>query len=410
MSKQIIWFISKYNASPPNDGNGSTRVFLTMREMSRQGHHVTIFTSSADPYAELNTNSKRSELMIIDNIRIWVLRGLKYKKSISLLRILSWLHFEFCLFRDYKFEKSRPNVIIVSSPSLLTIINGFYLKRKFKAKLIFEVRDIWPLTMTEEVGLSRWNPLIYVLGFIEKAAYKYANGIVGTMPNLSQHVENKLGYNRKVGFAPIGFSDEYYNEQKTLDDSFIRDYIPFNKFLVVYAGTIGSANALETLFKCAQILEKNDGEIHFLLVGNGALLDEYRNKYKHLSNVQFAPKIKKNQIQALLTYANALYLGASDSKVWQYGQSLNKLVDYMLSAKPVIASYSGFPTMLNESGCGIFIPAGNAVLLAQEISRLKDLPIKERIEMGQKGKEWIMANRKYASIAQNYLKYISEVS
>ena len=41
------------------------------------------------------------------------------------------------------------------------------------------------------------------------------------------------------------------------------------------------------------------------------------------------------------------------SKVWDYGQSMNKIVDYMMAGKPVVASYSGYPSMLNEAGSGI---------------------------------------------------------
>jgi glycosyltransferase involved in cell wall biosynthesis len=165
---------------------------------------------------------------------------------------------------------------------------------------------------------------------------------------------------------------------------------------------------LETLFKCAQILEP-ESEIHFLLVGDGPLLKKYKKKYAKLNNVTFAPKIKKSQVHSLLSYGDVLYLSVANSEVWQYGQSLNKLIDYMMASKPIIASFSGFPSMLNESGCGVFVPADNAELLKEEIYKMKNLPMSSRITMGEKGKEWLCKNRNYRTIAENLLKYFENL-
>jgi|JI7StandDraft_1071085.scaffolds.fasta_scaffold54009_2 glycosyltransferase involved in cell wall biosynthesis len=408
MTTKTIWFVSKYYASPPNDGSGSTRVFFTMRELTKLGQNVVIFTSGTDPYSELNTTHDTTESRLVDGVKVWLLRGLKYKSSISLSRIFSWLHFEYVLFRDFRMETSKPDVVIISSPSILTIFNGLYFKRKYKTKLIFEVRDIWPLTLVEDAGMSRFNPFIMLMGMIEKIAYKYSNGIVGTMPNLKQHVKKILGYDKKVGFAPMGISSENFQTPKPLEASYIETHIPKNKFLIVYAGTIGVANALETLFACASSLAP-DKDIHFLLVGDGPLLNKYKKDYAHLTNLTFAPKIKKSQVQSLLTYADLLYFSVANSEVWEYGQSLNKIIDYMVAAKPIIASYSGFPSMLDESGCGIFIPVDNIALLTKEITRIKNLPTNERMAMGQKGKEWLLNNRNYETLAKNYLNYIQEI-
>ena len=59
----------------------------------------------------------------------------------------------------------------------------------FKTKLVFEVRDIWPLTLTEEGGFSSLNPLIIILRAIELVGYRFSDLVVGTMPGLKkQHL------------------------------------------------------------------------------------------------------------------------------------------------------------------------------------------------------------------------------
>ena len=73
-----------------------------------------------------------------------------------------------------------------------------------------------------------------------------------------------------------------------------------------------------------------------------------------MTNISFAPKVKKAQVQSVLRHCDVLYFSVEDSKVWRYGQSLNKLIDYMHARKARLsASYSGYPSMLNEAQCGV---------------------------------------------------------
>ena len=69
-------------------------------------------------------------------------------------RILSWIDFEIKLWLMPKNILPKPDIVIVSSLSLFTILNGYCLKKRFGCKLVFEIRDIWPLTIIEEGGFS----------------------------------------------------------------------------------------------------------------------------------------------------------------------------------------------------------------------------------------------------------------
>lgn len=124
----------------------------------------------------------------------------KIQKSASYKRILSWFAFEWHLYFLDRRRLERPDVVIISSLSLLTILYGVFLKRLYGCKLVFEVRDIYPLTLTEELGISACNPLVLLLKFVEKLGYRRADLIVGTMPNLRSHVQKVLGYTKDVFF------------------------------------------------------------------------------------------------------------------------------------------------------------------------------------------------------------------
>jgi glycosyltransferase involved in cell wall biosynthesis len=316
------------------------------------------------------------------------------------------LHFEWRLFWLDKSSLPRPDIIIVSSLSLLTVLNGLLLRFKFKCKLIFEVRDIWPLTIIEYGGFSEKNPLIRFLGWLEQLGYRNADQIVGTMPNLGQRVRNVLGHEKPTYCIPMVVMPEAGNHaQASLPEGYEEKNIPSGKFITAYAGTIGLANALDIFFKCAERLIYNS-KIHFLVLGDGSLRDHFIQRYGQLPNLTFAPRVEKNQVQSVLKRCDLLYFSVYPSKVWDYGQSLNKVIDYMLSGKPILASYSGFPSMIDEAGCGRFIEAGNLEQLTVEVERFSQLPLEQRIAMGQRGRQWILNNRGYKKLAAEYMELI----
>src|SRR5690606_7663612 len=173
------------------------------------------------------------------------------------------------------------------------------------------------------------------------------------------------------------------------------------KFTIAHVGSIGISNALDVFMRCAESLVDNE-KIHFLLVGDGDLKAEYQRQYGHLRNLTFAPKIPKRMVQSLLGECDLLYFSVHDSKVWRYGQSLNKVVDYMLAGRPVLASYTGFYSMINEAGCGEYVPAGDINALRKAIVCYSRAGEEQLREMGARGRDWILNNRLYEDLAVEY--------
>lgn len=376
-----------------------------MREIARMGHDCVIITSNSNQLAEVPDMDAPYMLQQVDGLQLWWVNTLKYRVAKSLRRILSWLDFEWRLWRMSKAPLPRPDAIIVSSLSLLTILNGFLLRRRYGARLVLEIRDIWPLTITEEGGFSPWNPLVIVLGMIEKWGYRYADVLVGTMPNLGEHVAEVLGAPKPTYCIPMGVDEATSAASDELPPDYAEKYIPKGKFVVAHAGTIGITNALDTLLDCAEQM-KDDSSVHFLVVGEGDLRAYYQKKYAHLPNLTFAPRVPKAMVQAVLAQCDLLYFSVHPSKVWRFGQSLNKVIDYMLAGKPIVASYTGFPSMINEAGCGSYVPAGDVQALRRELERYARMPASERDEIGSRGRAWILANRQYPKLAQDYLKIL----
>lgn len=401
-NKKVIWCISKY-ASPPRYGVGA-RLYYIAREFVKLGAEVVIISSDSNHLAKYPESKKTINIEEYDGLTHAWIKTLKYKKNASIKRFLSWFDFEFKLNRIHKQNFSKPDVVIVSSLSLFSIIYGIFLKRKYSCKLVFEVRDIYPLTLTEEFGVSKFNPMVLLLAVIEKIGYKSSDLIVGTMPNLKQHVKEIIGKEKDVFHSPLGVH-EIWSKEVSSSNEVDSIFDNSKRFVVGYAGSMGTSNALIPFVKAIKQMKDEKG-IHFVLVGDGDLKKDFIIELKGLDNVTMGPKIKQNEIPYFLSKCDILYLSAHDSKIWEYGQSLNKMIDYMMSGKPVIASYSGYQSMLNEADSGIFIPTGDKDGIIEAIKKYKAMDTFEREQMGLRGKKWVEENHKYENIAKNYYEKI----
>lgn len=396
-----LWYISKY-VSLPSDRVGA-RSFLLMREMARLGHRTVIFTSDSNHLVDGPKLTGPHLIKTVDDVHVCWVRTLKYQGAKSFRRILSWLDFEWQLWRLPKGDFPPPDVVIASSLSLLSILNGLLLRRRYQCGLIFEVRDIWPLTLVEDGGFSPRNPVVAALAAIERLAYRSSDAIVGTMPNLKEHVSEVAGDNAAPVYCiPMGVDEDQLRTAAPLPQEYADAYFPDGKFIVGYTGTIGLTNALETLLECARRMV-GDRKIHFLLVGEGPFKNNYRRQYGDLPNVSFAPAVPKSMIPSILARCDLLYFSLFPSKISRFGESLNKVIDYMLAAKPIVASYNGHPSIVEESGAGVRVAAGNAAALEAAILRYAAMSPDDLAARGAAGRHWLLSHRTYPRLARDYI-------
>ena len=215
---EVLWYVSKY-AVVPDFGNPTRQYFLA-KSFSQKGKKVTLVSSRSSALSNFPSMGFKNKIEILDeNLKCVILNGSKINLGFNYTRIISWITFEL-RFLAWAFfsKKERPNVIIVSSLSLLTFFSGVILKKFYGCKLVCEVRDIWPLTISQLIKWKQFNPFLLALQRIESYAYKNANLIVGTMPNLREHVSSiDASLGSKVFYIPMGFSKEFYSKDGNLN-------------------------------------------------------------------------------------------------------------------------------------------------------------------------------------------------
>ena len=97
----------------------------------------------------------------------------------------------------------------------------------------------------------------------------------------------------------------------------------------------------------------------------------------------------------------------NDLKIYEYGVSPNKWIDYMYAAKPIIVPYNGYRSIINEANCGEFIETNNPKLLSETILKYSAMSKIELNEFGKRGKTYLLNNLTYNLLSEKYIKAIS---
>ena len=400
MRYQNIWIINEY-AGTPYHGMEFRHYYLG-KELVKLNNRVTIISSS---YSHLFKNLPKTKKENIDGVDYLWLKTFNYGNSHNRKRVLKWFLFSFKIF-FLPFTLKKPDVIIVSPMAPFPILPAWILSKIYGAKLIYEVKDIWPLSLIELGGFSPTHPFIKFMGWFERFALKKSDIIVSNLQNYGEHIKNDIGLDRDFEWISNGVDLDELKDIKPLHKSII-DKIPKDKFIVGYTGTIGVANALDSLLESAKEL-KEYSDIVFILVGNGQEKSRLVDKYGKSSNILFIDAIDKKEVQSMLNLFDVCYIGWNKETLYKYGVSPNKLFDYMYSAKPILNSFSGNGDVVTLSKSGIKVEAKDIEAIKDAILKLYNISTNEREILGKNGKDYVLNNFTYKELAKRFNSLITK--
>jgi glycosyltransferase involved in cell wall biosynthesis len=388
------------------------RPFYLAREWVKLGHDVRIvaasFTHLRTQAPTLTGEFTQEE---IEGIQYIWLRTPGYQGN-NLGRVFNILTFVFQLLRYQSklLENFKPDVVIASSTYPLDIYPAYQIAKRTYAKLIFEVHDLWPLTPIELAGMLPWHPYIMLLQQAENFAYQKADRIVSMLPKADSYMRSHGMAAHKFTYLPNSIDVEEWENSLAplppLHSETLAQLKQLGHFLVCYAGSHGLANALYTLVDAAQLLQKEP--VTFILVGQGAEKESLLQKAQQLElkNIVFLPPVSRASLPALLSQMDALFIGLKSQSLFRFGVSPNKLIDYMMAAKPVIHAIEAGNDLVAESGCGISIPAENPGAIARVVKQLMQMTVNDRELIGKKGREYVLKYHDCKVIARQFIEVV----
>ena len=395
-----LWFINQY-ATTPETGIGGRHHHLA-DALGRMGHDVVVVAArrhhlvrdavaaEAAPQIEKRAHHRLVRLAVP-----------RYPHAHHPGRILAWLAFGAQLPRLPRLLGTTPDAVLYSSPSLLGYPGARRLARRSGARLVFEVRDIWPLTLVEVGGKSASHPLIRHMQRIEDRAYAEADAVVSNLPNAVEHMAERGMDRSKFSWIGNGFSAHETERLVPLPADLAAQF-PADGFVVGYAGTIGTANALYVLLDAAKRL-KGRPDIRFVIVGNGRERDALMRdaRARGLDRVTFVSGVPKAMVPAVLERFDACYIGLTAVSLFRFGVSPNKLFDYLAAARPVLFGVNAGPYRpVEAAGAGFQVPPEDPGMLAEAIERMAALSPEERLSMGERGRRYALEHHEYGILAK----------
>ena len=403
-----IIYLNHYAGSPKH--GMEYRPYYLSREWLKTGDKVNILAAT---YSHLRQNNPQMSSIFgdeeIDGIIYSWYSAPKYKGN-GIKRVINIFTFLFQVMNMSRFfiNKWTPDVVIASSTYPLDIFPAAFIAKHSRARLIFEVHDLWPLTPIEVGGMSKWNPFIWLLQRAENYAYRKADVVVSMLPCAKEHMVEHGMAPEKFQYIPNGIEVSEWEGAAAPLPQVHRDLLARLKgegrFLVGYAGGHGLANALEELLKAAEQL-KNES-VSFVLVGDGpdkASLAEAARE-RGLEHVHFLPSVEKAAVPALLAQMDALYIGWHKLPIYRFGINPNKLFDYMMSGKPVIHSVEAGNDIVAAADAGISVGAEDPQAIADAVRQMMALPEEERVRRGENGRRYVLENHDYRVLAKRFHK------
>lgn len=403
-----LWIFNHYAHGV--DLPGGTRHFDLARELVGHGYQVTIFASSFQHACHREMRlapGERWKVEDVDGVRFVWIKAFTYQRN-DWRRVLNMVSFMLRAWRLGKIipkltpELGKPDVVIGSSVHLLAVLSASWVAKRYKAKFIMEVRDLWPQTIVDMGELSESNPFTKLLRMLEMFLYRRAERIIVLAPRMGEYISARGISEGKIVWIPNGVDLARFEDTQLQSSS-------GDEFKVMYLGAHGQANALDILLEAAKgVQDQGYQDIKFILVGGGPEKPRLTKLAKELGlrNVEFRDPIPKTEVPKTLGEADATVFVLNDLPLYRYGISLNKLFDYLAARKPLILAGHPINNPVEESGCGLTVPPRNPQALAEAIIKLYRMPKEEREAMGQRGREYVEKHHAIPVLARKLIQCI----
>lgn len=330
----------------------------------------------------------------------------KHKKT--LLRLLGFIYWHFFSFLLGIAERDV-NVILSPSPPLTIGFLNIILGKIKKAKVIYNVQEIYPDLLIEEGGLKS-TFIISFLKRMERFVYNHSDAVTTIDQIFYETIISRFKDKSKLHIIPNFVDTELYKplQTNTPDKSLFPD-TPSVK--VMYAGNIGHAQDWEPLILLADRLK--DDAVDFFVIGEGVMKNylEKEKKEKNLTNVHLIPYQPRELMPSLLAYSDIQFIFMAPQTEGHGFPS--KVYTIMACAKPLLVC-SGENTpicnFLKNKNCAFLITEKNIEIKVQTMADILRNHTKEELSSkGQNGLGYIASDYSKSAVTDRYVDLINNL-
>lgn len=386
------------------------RPYYLAREWVRMGHDVSIWAAD---HSHVRTRQPAAGEQLVDGIRYRWFATPAYQGNGPgrVKNIGAFLRAAWAAARD-EVAARRPDVVIASSTYPMDVWLARRIARCAGARLVFEVHDLWPLSPIELSGMSPWHPFALLCGAAEKAGYRDADLVVSMLPKVEAYMVSRGLDARKLVIVPNGISpDDWAAPPAPLRADVaaaVAAHRAAGRTVLGYAGSMGLPNALDHVLDAAR--DWATMPVALVMVGDGHERERLvrRIASEHLADrVQWLPPIAKAEVPSFLAAIDIALIAWQRVPIYRFGIAPNKLMDYMMAARPVLHAVEAGNDPVAEAGCGVTVAPESAQALNDGLRRLLALPPDTRDAMGRRGRDHVLARHTYPVLARRFLDAVA---
>lgn len=382
--RRQVWFVNQYAMTP--DLPGINRHYELGWLLGRHGWETTVFATALHHTTGTFRRGVHLWRPLLwenhDGVRFGWLYSTPYRKN-NWRRYVNMLSF-MTAFTTLSHVAQRPDVVIGSSPHLLSGLGAWLAARRHRVPFLFEVRDVWP-DMLVQLGLTS-PAVIKPLTMIERFLYRKADRVIALTDGIAERIIAKGVPAEKVivipnSLLPAAELDEQRRQARR------RELGWQGKVVAVWAGSHNPMNGLDVVVEAARILQ-DDHSISIVFIGDGSLKQDLIAQAKELPNVTFLDPLPKSEIGDFLRAADIGLLHSRRFDAFT-GARPNKLFEYMSAGLPIVSTVPGEAwRLISEAEAGIHAEWENPQALAAAIKTLA-VDMERRREMGRKGFDYV---------------------
>lgn len=398
---------------PPEVGAPQNRLFELAVRLQKKGVDVTVLTAMPNyPEMKIHEGYKGKKYVYEEMQGLKVHRSRIYvPQSKSFLpRLLNYFSFVYTSAWCGTIKvKGNFDFLLCESPPLFLGISALWLKNRKKAKLIFNVSDLWPET-AEKLGLVTNRLLLGISYKLEAYLYKRSALVTGQTQGICQSISSRFPQ-KQTYWLPNGVDISYYNVNEIKSSWRSGNNFSETDFILLYAGIIGYAQGLDVILDAAE-KTKEHAAIKYVLLGSGPekeRLLELKEK-KQLSNVFFMNGVGKDKMPFIVSACDAAVIPLRRLDIFK-GAIPSKIFENLAMKKPLVLGVEGEAKELfiDEGKCGIAYEPENAADLAAKAIYLYNNP-ELRKKMGENALEYVTKKFNRDIIAASFYEVLNAIS
>lgn len=245
------------------------------------------------------------------------------------------------------------DVVLTTCPPPLINIAGAKIAKKHKARLIYDVRDVWPDVALEMGSFSEKSIYARVFAYIRDYMLKRADLVTAVSKG---KVRKLKGYapSQNIVCVPNGYNTVF--SEVPINKELYQSIKMNGECICTYIGNIGLAQGIKQLLDLAEKSQKKELPVSFMIYGSGAEEQQLRQYVmeNHIDNVSFEGRLPNKDMRTVLEANDINFVSLVNGNLKDSVPT--KIYEALGVGCPVLLAAEGDSVnILNDTGLGIAV-------------------------------------------------------